>query len=67
MPRVHAVADGVGVYAVPLCGLIAMCFSIPGVGLFAICYRPVEGVFDLIAFSCVRNGAYFADHEGYEA
>jgi hypothetical protein len=55
MPRVHAIADGVGVYAVSLCGLIAMRFSIPGVGLFAICYRPVEGVFDLIAFSRVRD------------
>jgi hypothetical protein len=62
MPRVHAIADGVGVYAVSLCGLIAMCFSIPGVGLLAICYRPVEGVFELIAFSRVRDGAHFTDH-----
>ena len=67
MPGVHAVADGVGIHAVALCGLIAMCFSIPGVGLFAICYRPVEGVFDLVAFSRVRDGAHFADHEGCEA
>ena len=34
-----------------------MCFSIPGVGLFAICYRSIEGVFDLIAFRRVHNGA----------
>ena len=67
MPGVHAVADGFGIDPVALRGLIAMCLSIQGLGLFAICYRPVEGVFNLIAFSCVRNGAYFADHEGYEA
>jgi hypothetical protein len=59
MPRVHAIADGVGVYAVSLCGLIAMSFSIPGVGLFAICYRPVEGVFDLVAFRSAHDRATF--------
>ena len=64
MPRVHAVADGVGIDAVALCGLIAMCFSIPGVGLFAICYRSIEGVFDLIAFSRMHNGANFTSHQG---
>jgi len=61
MPGVHAVADGIGVYAVALCGLIAMRFAILGVGLFAICCRPVEGVFDFIAFSRVRDGAHFTD------
>ena len=67
MPRVHAVADGVRIHPVALCGLIAMCFSIPGVGLFAICYRSIEGVLDLVAFSRVHNGAHFTDHEGCEA
>ena len=67
MPRVHAVADGVGIDPVALCGLIAMCFSIPGVGLFAICYRSIEGVLDLVAFSRVHDGAHFTDHEGCEA
>ena len=66
MPRVHAVADGVGVYPVALCGLIAMCFSIPGVGLFAICYRSIEGVFDLIAFRRVHNGANLQSHKACE-
>jgi hypothetical protein len=66
MPRIHAVADGIRIDAVALCGLIAMRFSIPGVGLFAVCNRPVEGIFDLIAFSRVRNGAYFADYQGRE-
>ena len=67
MPGVHAVADGVRIDPVALCGLIAMRFSIPGVGLFAICYRSIEGVLDLVAFRRVHDGAHFTDHEGCEA
>ena len=67
MPRVHAVADGFGVYPVALCGLIAMCFSIPGVGLFAVFYRSVEGVLDLIAFSRVRDRAHLTSNQRCEA
>jgi hypothetical protein len=35
--------------------------------LFAVFYRSVEGVLDLIAFSGVRDGAHFTDHKGCEA
>jgi hypothetical protein len=67
MPRVHAIADGVGIDSVALCGLIAMRFSIPGVGLFTVCYRSIEGVLDLVAFSRVHDGAHFTGHQGGEA
>jgi hypothetical protein len=66
MPRVHAVADGVGIDAVSLCGLIAMRLSIPGVGLFAFGYRSIKRVLDLIAFSRVRDGAYLKSHKACE-
>ena len=66
MPRVHAVADGIGIDPVALCGLIAMCFSIPGVGLFAVCYRSIEGVLDLVAFSRVRGMPNVIGKQGRE-
>jgi len=43
-----------------------MGFSIPGVGLFAIYYRPVEGVLHFIAFSRVRDEANLQSHKACE-
>ena len=66
MPRIHAIADGVGVHAITLCGFVGMRLPVPIINLFTLCYRPVEGVFNLIAFSGVRDEAHFVDHERYE-
>src|SRR5262249_43013398 len=55
MPCVHAIADGIRIYAVAFRRLIGMCLPVPGISLLALSYWSPEGVFDLVAFRRVHN------------